>query len=277
MIIACPHCQLRYDATGRAPGSLLSCRCGQSLTVPNADATARSLQCPNCGGPVAVDANRCQFCETDLAVLNCPQCFSLQFLGSRFCSDCGTELAKPARSDAQNELNCPRCETPLTTRRYALGTVDHCASCGGLWFDHDIFEKTIDHKRQKAEASLKPSKPGQHNVYNNYPVSYLPCPECTSLMTRRNFGQRSGVIVDVCSAHGVWLDHKELSAILNFVREGGMKHPGNRNMTALAPITSERSKSPFGVETTIKRDTGYLDSVDWSDVFDFLKSLTVFK
>ena len=277
MIIACPQCQLRYDATGRPPGSTLSCRCGQSLTVPSADQTARSLRCPNCGGPVPVDSNRCQFCETDLAVLNCPECFSLQFLGSKFCSDCGSEMIKPAKTENQNQLNCPRCETPLTTRRYARGAIDHCPSCSGIWFDHEIFEKTVEHNRKKADMSLKPSKPGQHNVYNNHPVSYLPCPECNSLMSRRNFAQRSGVIVDVCSAHGVWLDHKELSAILNFIREGGMKTPSNQNTPPLAAPTSATNKSPFGVQTTIKQEADQFGTLDFGDVVDLLKSLPIFR
>lgn len=278
MIIACPRCQLRYDATGRSPGSSMSCRCGNALTIPATPNTARRLQCPNCGGPVPVDSARCPFCETDLAVLTCPGCFGLQFLGTRFCSDCGTELNKPARSDEQRELDCPRCSSALTTRSYQFGAVDHCKACGGLWLDHRIFENTVNHTREKSEVSLQTTKPAQHNVFNNHPVNYLPCPECSTLMHRRNFAQRSGIIVDVCTSHGVWLDHKELSAILNFIREGGMKKPAAPGVNPLSPPTVQRNTHRSASNTPPPRPVTSLDDgIGWGDVIDFVKSLPIFK
>src|SRR5262249_47279073 len=41
-------------------------------------------------------------------------------------------------------------------------------------------------------------------------------------MLRKNFGESSGVIVDLCKHHGVWLDHRELERILAFVSAGGL-------------------------------------------------------
>jgi hypothetical protein len=41
-------------------------------------------------------------------------------------------------------------------------------------------------------------------------------------MQRRNFGKRSGVIVDVCGKHGVWLDADELEAVAAFIERGGL-------------------------------------------------------
>jgi Zn-finger nucleic acid-binding protein len=41
-------------------------------------------------------------------------------------------------------------------------------------------------------------------------------------MNRKNFGRSSGIIVDVCSRHGVWLDAGELPRVLEFVRSGGL-------------------------------------------------------
>jgi hypothetical protein len=40
-------------------------------------------------------------------------------------------------------------------------------------------------------------------------------------MTRRNWGQKSGVIVDVCQQHGVWFDLHELERLLRWMRTGG--------------------------------------------------------
>ena len=52
-------------------------------------------------------------------------------------------------------------------------------------------------------------------------------------MTRRNYGQRSGVIIDLCRDHGVWLDHSELEKILDFVRQGGLDQARERRVREL--------------------------------------------
>jgi len=50
---------------------------------------------------------------------------------------------------------------------------------------------------------------------------YRQCPECDKLMNRRNFGRRSGVVIDTCKDHGMWFDAQELSGILRWIRAGG--------------------------------------------------------
>ena len=35
-------------------------------------------------------------------------------------------------------------------------------------------------------------------------------------MSRKNFGGRSAILVDVCAPHGVWLDRGELDALIAF-------------------------------------------------------------
>jgi Zn-finger nucleic acid-binding protein len=41
-------------------------------------------------------------------------------------------------------------------------------------------------------------------------------------MNRKNFAQSSGVILDLCAKHGVWLDRGELERVLGFVADGGL-------------------------------------------------------
>jgi Zn-finger nucleic acid-binding protein len=41
-------------------------------------------------------------------------------------------------------------------------------------------------------------------------------------MHRRNYGKKSGVIIDICTEHGMWLDPGELERILSWVRQGGL-------------------------------------------------------
>jgi hypothetical protein len=42
-------------------------------------------------------------------------------------------------------------------------------------------------------------------------------------MVRKNFGRRSGIIIDWCGAHGTWLDANELEEIASFIIGGGLE------------------------------------------------------
>jgi Zn-finger nucleic acid-binding protein len=47
-------------------------------------------------------------------------------------------------------------------------------------------------------------------------------------MLRRNFRESSGIVVDVCAAHGVWFDDGELAKILEFARTGALAEADRR-------------------------------------------------
>jgi Zn-finger nucleic acid-binding protein len=42
------------------------------------------------------------------------------------------------------------------------------------------------------------------------------------MMQRQNFRESSGVVVDVCSAHGIWLDRGELATLIEFAASGAL-------------------------------------------------------
>jgi len=65
-------------------------------------------------------------------------------------------------------------------------------------------------------------------------VQYVPCPRCQRLMNRKNFAQGSGIVLDVCAKHGIWLDRGELVRLLGFVEKGGLTHARAREMERLA-------------------------------------------
>jgi Zn-finger nucleic acid-binding protein len=62
--------------------------------------TAPSPPCHGCHAPLARDAERCGACGT------------------------------------KNELQCPMCERTMERRQHAGLTLDVCAACKGVWFDH---------------------------------------------------------------------------------------------------------------------------------------------
>ena len=64
------------------------------------------------------------------------------------------------------------------------------------------------------ELLSSPERPWEKVVYRN-------CPVCKEQMARRNFGKRSGVVVDICRKHGTWLDAGELNQLLKWSVAGG--------------------------------------------------------
>ena len=97
--------------------------------------------------------------------------------------------------------------------------LDECAKCGGVWIDPGVFERilTSAEAQQDALSMLGPAR-GQTEPK----VRYIRCPLCNQQMHRRNYATRSGVIIDFCRDHGLWLDHDELRRIVEFVRTGGL-------------------------------------------------------
>ena len=49
-------------------------------------------------------------------------------------------------------------------------------------------------------------------------------------MNRKNFAKISGVIIDECKHHGVWLDGGELERIRIFIADGGLERAQDRKI-----------------------------------------------
>ncbi len=276
MIVECSGCQLRYDSSGKKPGSQIRCRCGKPLTIPFFSATAVGLHCPNCASPASPHKNTCDSCESQLAVLNCPSCFTLQFSGSRHCSNCGDKLMLPSRAVKSEEHSCPRCEGVLAKQSVNGVFIEQCAPCGGVWLDHDVLESIVKNARQSQDAvAFTGNKAVPPIRVNTHEVMYLSCPECDMLMHRRNFGLASGVIIDVCSAHGLWFDANELAAALVFVRSGGEQRSLKRG-ASVDTSTSRVNKEPW-VGTLTSYQASSRDEFGWREMFSALATLFPFR
>ena len=100
--------------------------------------------------------------------------------------------------------------------------VRECGACGGLWLDPATLQRLCDAREQHTAivgllAGRAPSTGAAADT-----VRYVPCPECHRLMNRVNFARSSGIIMDVCRPHGVWLDRGELERVVGFVDAGGL-------------------------------------------------------
>lgn len=184
---------------------------------------AETLNCPNCGAAISSDSPRCRYCESKLATIACPSCFAMMLAGSRHCPHCGAAAAEPTTAEL-SILKCPRCKIDMASIKLGAEQMRECETCGGLWLEVSAFEK-ICASREEQSAVLGGAAPTPAHAVTGAEtrIRYVPCPQCRELMNRINFARCSGVIVDVCKGHGTWFDRDELSAIIRFIRDGGLE------------------------------------------------------
>lgn len=163
----------------------------------------------------------------------CSSCNAPLSDGSPLCDYCGnrndidlTGIHYYTTHETDSPRICPRCDVKLKTIDLKLNggfLIDRCETCLGLFFDpgelEALLEATVANVFQVDRTRLdgiNTSRP-----LNQYPVTYLKCPVCTELMHRVNFGAKSGVIVDRCKEHGIWLDRGELRHLFEWMKLGG--------------------------------------------------------
>ena len=163
--------------------------------------------CSSCSAPLPANDCRCSYCGTrndmDFAAV-----------------DRYTVAREPSRR------MCPDCEIPLQTVRVDTGAgvfaIERCERCYGLFFDVGEVQAFLDASVAPAFAvNLREIALINQERGAVRPVRYIKCPECGTLMNRVNYGTRSGVVVDQCKDHGMWLDNGELVHLMEWKKAGG--------------------------------------------------------
>jgi Zn-finger nucleic acid-binding protein len=105
--------------------------------------------------------------------------------------------------------------------------LNECAKCHGLWVPEgrldSLVERALAARERRAPLGFTTKQPRE--IARKAPASllaYRRCPVCEAFMLRQNYERRSGIIIDVCRAHGTWLDADELEAIGAFILSGGL-------------------------------------------------------
>ncbi len=168
------------------------------------------MDCLNCGAPLTTKSCVCTFCasvnDTDLRA-----------------------IGRHKTASAGSEHVCPRCEVKMETVSLGTGdacTVERCGECLGMFFGPQELDAMIDasvtrvHETDYERLDIIVEEESRSREQ----VKYVKCPDCRQMMHRKSFGRRSGVIVDSCRHHGVWLDGGELAQILKWVAAGGRIH-----------------------------------------------------
>jgi Zn-finger nucleic acid-binding protein len=189
--------------------------------------TGLVLHCPSCGASVKRDSEKCEYCSAHLdfslkgKTTHCAHCFQKTPADSRFCVVCGRQaLDKAVDGKVVKDKPCPRCNVDMIERTVTGFKVFGCKECDGMFIPHETFHMMQDAHERIIEATGSVDR-AQIDVAAN--ISYLRCPECKNMMNRKNFARVSGVIIDLCSRHGIWFDSGEMEKIMHFIAHGGLK------------------------------------------------------
>lgn len=264
-IVACPDCTLQYDAIGYEAGDRFHCACGNVVTVgAEQPHDAAVVRCSSCGSPRRKGSAACDFCSADFTLHErdlhtiCPGCMSRISDRAAYCHACGLAISPQGPVGSLSGKQCPVCGVghELNLRNVEEGTVTvlECDHCAGVWIGHRIFGLLERRAKQDVDLWSEPSAPNPGRKAEQTGTSfYRACVECGKLMNRRNYGHRSGVIVDVCREHGLWFDLGELEDILAWVRGGGLE--GARTRT-LAAASEESVSIPISPSPSRPGDPG---------------------
>jgi len=251
LLIECPQCGRQYDATGKAVGGRFRCHCGEAVTVQQPHGRdAAVVRCSSCGAPRIEGSRNCRFCEADFTLHErdlhtvCPRCLARVSDRASFCHHCGVHLVPEMVAGDDTPLNCPACGQPyrLTSRRIGEVAVLECDRCAGFWLGNNAFDRLTERAaadtlgtdayfKPRPQCATPPPLPegplppelseDATSAASGRTWRYRRCVRCDQLMHRHHYGKDSGVIVDVCKAHGVWFDSDELARILAYIRRGG--------------------------------------------------------
>ena len=229
MLIACKECKRQFDVSGMPLGEKVRCHCGALFPLEDPQPhAARMVHCGSCGGKLTPGAPSCDYCGSVVSLADrnigpaCPLCFARMGRNAKYCPECGVEIRPHRIRATQVELDCPRCKVSMSHCVTTAGEYTECTSCGGLWLSEVDFDRIVKEKDLSAIGKPRGAARTKATPLSQQKVSYLPCPSCTHLMHRRNFGRVSGIVIDWCKGCGFWFDPEELEQVLHFVAQGGL-------------------------------------------------------
>ena len=166
------------------------------------------MKCTSCGASLYAGMIRCPYCASYAS----PQLDGIDVYASE------PAIGKP----------CPRCTNKLAVAKQPKldgATVEICNSCAGAFFPVGLIEALIEKVKEQDIGTLEAELEEYIRVNSGIEPAqkpYIPCPACAVLMNRVNYGSLSGVVVDSCREHGLWLDAGELHRLLRWAKSGGL-------------------------------------------------------
>jgi len=159
------------------------------------------------------------------ATVHCLYCGGLQSAEHPACPVCGAIARFGAAASAAPEATsppCPRCGRALVLRRLSddASTALQCEACHGCFLRVRDWSLVVDDTENGHPIDTKDFVvPESGALPRDELVPLVRCPACHKEMDRFHFGVRSPAVVDVCDAHGMWLDAGELAQVVPYAAE----------------------------------------------------------
>ncbi|MCH9813734.1 MAG: zf-TFIIB domain-containing protein [Epsilonproteobacteria bacterium] len=148
------------------------------------------------------------------------------------CTYCGVrnevDLKHRYEVHKETERVCPNCEVFLETliidKEKEL-YIEQCKHCHGIFLDYGELEALMEREIIKSDKYNyeKLRLILDNPIAREKEVKYKKCPECRKVMSRLNYKQKSGVILDRCIEHGYWLDSGELRQMMEWAKLAGIR------------------------------------------------------
>ncbi len=180
--------------------------------------------------------------------MRCSQCKRENVFKRAVCFYCGGRLIFEEKQEV--DLRCPGCSGIMKKVVRAGITTDECQDCKGNWYDKTELEQLLQKSEKDLQAqpedatpqeASEPNQPGidshygerpfppQRAVHRSHPNSqrrypsstplnpaYRRCPHCQDMMNKSNY-LKSGIFVDSCMKHGIYLDAGEFEDLHYFI------------------------------------------------------------
>jgi Zn-finger nucleic acid-binding protein len=163
---------------------------------------------------------------------------------------------------------CPRCELPLAAREVSDLVIDECSGCQGVFLDEHAIRRVLDDEDHTRAEALMTALPRTARPFSGGRM-YIKCPTCSVVMNRKLFATGSGVIVDVCKAHGTFFDAGEMHSIIEFVRRGGLEIAAKKD----AQRQAERDKRDRAQTAAIRAASSSSTADNGTALIELLASL----
>lgn len=202
----------------------------------------RPMKCTSCGGRLQGTMTFCPFCGVRQDV-------NLRQIHFR---DLGVDASLP----------CPHCTTPLGLIEFDTEPkirIERCTTCYGTFFNPGELEALLEAQTNPL-VWLDPAQINQiaADFGHEREIIYHKCPMCAERMSHLNFGGHSGVIVDRCGSHGVWLEGSELRRLTEWWRAGGkliyQQHEAEKVKRMYAPVAENRRMAPLVTTESMRPD-----------------------
>lgn len=227
--------------------------------------------------------------------MKCHQCSGALAGTMTFCPYCGVRQDIDLRQIHYRDLGsdgtmaCPSCESTLSVIEFDIHPplhVERCGTCHGMFFNPGELQALLDEKTNPLVwlDTVQMQQIATDFGYN-HEVVYRKCPMCAERMSHLNFGGRSGVILDRCGTHGLWVDGGELRQLTEWWRAGGklvfQQNEADKTKKLFAERPAERTHTPVLIESLGKprdwswtrQDTSVIPG--WVDVLVDIATIVV--